>query len=179
MVPARARAVPSRPRERRLPTWKADLRQDAKSERPPLSRRPFHCHPNADSSAEPDPRGGGLADGICRARHLTMRHQTTSISVVDDPPDVGAPFFALRRIIFEFHAFRRRPPPWAASNGAPSQQSGRQGGVRVGLGGSRRPDLRLVASVPRGQQERASAGGAAGAASAPYPPAFRDRAHTM
>lgn len=29
-------------------------------------------------SGEPDPRSGGLAHSICRGRHLTMRHWTTS-----------------------------------------------------------------------------------------------------
>jgi len=53
-----------------------------KCEGSPLAGRPFHCHPNAESSGEPDPRGGGHARRFCHERHLTMRHLTTSFPLL-------------------------------------------------------------------------------------------------
>jgi hypothetical protein len=51
-------------------------------EGPPLAGRPLHCLPNAVSSGEPRPRGGGHAQTFCRGRHMTMRHSTTSFPLL-------------------------------------------------------------------------------------------------
>lgn len=72
-----------------------------KSEGPHLAARPFHCLcPDADSSAELLPRYGGLAHQNCRARHGTMRHQTTSFPLLNDIEEVGSRTATRKRQVF-------------------------------------------------------------------------------
>lgn len=61
-----------------------------KCERPPRVGTAFPLSANAACSGEQALRGGGQAHELCRARHMTMRHQTTSFPLLNDKADVGA-----------------------------------------------------------------------------------------